>query len=110
MDGESFAMTDWSRRCWRAYEILPPLLKDEVATALGVWERWRRYGGFFRAHRLGLEESQWWTPNEQVLTLGERLRRFVHRAATTVPYYQDQFTRIDMAPDTVREVEDLRRL
>jgi phenylacetate-CoA ligase len=103
-------MTDWSRRLWRTYESLPPILKDEAATALGIWERWRRYGGFFRAHRLALEESQWWTPEEQVLPLGERLRRFIHRAATTVPYYRDLFAETEMVPDTVRAVEDLRRL
>lgn len=103
-------MTEWSKRFWRAYEQSPAAIKDLVATARGAWERQRRYGPYFRTHRLALEESQWWTPEQHALKLGERLRRFGHRAATTVPYYRDLFFRAEVASDALREVEDLRRL
>ena len=104
------AKTEWTRRLWHAYEKSPPVMKDLVATARGAWERQRRYGPYFRAHRLALEESQWWTPGEQALALGERLRRFVHRAATSVPFYRDLFARAALSPDAVREIEDLQQL
>src|SRR5436305_9497428 len=103
-------MTVWSTRLWRAYERSPSRMKDLVATARGAMERQRRYGPYFRSHRLALEESQWWTPEHQAVALGERLRRFVHRAATTVPYYRDIFLRAELASDSIREIEDLRRL
>src|SRR3989442_11329928 len=104
------AKTEWTRRLWHAYEKSPPVMKDLVATARGAWERQRRYGPYFRTHRLALEESQWWTPEHQAVVLGERLRRFVHRAATTVPYYRDLFLRAELSYDSIREVADLRRL
>ena len=46
------AKTEWTRRLWHAYEKSPPVMKDLVATARGAWERQRRYGPYFRAHRL----------------------------------------------------------
>jgi phenylacetate-CoA ligase len=103
-------MTESSRRLWHAYEKSPAAVKDLVATALGAWERQRRYGPYFRAHRLALEESQWWTPEQQAVPIGERLRRFAHRAATTVPYYRDVFFRAGIASDAIREIDDLQRL
>jgi phenylacetate-CoA ligase len=103
-------MNNLSRRLWHAYETSPPFIRDLVATARGAWERQRRYGPYFRAHRLALEDSQWWTQEQHALATGERLRRFVHRAATTVPYYRDLFLHAEVAPDAVRGVEDLRRL
>jgi phenylacetate-coenzyme A ligase PaaK-like adenylate-forming protein len=103
-------MTEWSRRLWHAYEKSPAVAKDLVATALGAWERQRRYGPYFRGHRLALEESQWWTPEQQAVSIGERLRRFAHRAATTVPYYRDVFFRSAVASDAIREIDDLQRL
>jgi phenylacetate-CoA ligase len=103
-------MSEWSQRLWRVYEKAPAPVKDAVATARGAWDRQRRYGPYFRSHRLALEESQWWTPEHQVVALGERLRRFIHRAATTVPYYRDLFVHAELSADSVREVADLRRL
>src|SRR2546427_11544862 len=100
------AKTEWTRRLWHAYEKSPPVMKDLVATARGAWERQRRYGPYFRAHRLALGESQWWTPEHQGVALGERLRRFVHRAATTVPYYRDIFVGAGPSPHSIPEGED----
>lgn len=103
-------MKDWNQRLWRLYEQSPSGMKDLVATARGAWERQRRYGPYFRAHRLALEESQYWTPEQHALSTSERLRRFVHRAATTVPYYRELFVQADVAQDAVRSVQELRRL
>jgi phenylacetate-CoA ligase len=103
-------MTEWSRRLWRTYEKSPPAMRDAVATMVGAWQRQRRYGPHFRAHRLALEESQWWSAQELEMSVGERLRRFVHRAATTVPYYRDLFVRAEIPADSVRDVAYLRRL
>jgi phenylacetate-coenzyme A ligase PaaK-like adenylate-forming protein len=103
-------MTEWSRRLWRAYEKSPAAMKDGVATLYGAWQRQRRYGSFFRAHRLALEESQWWDPEKIAFATAERLRRFAHRAATTVPYYRDLFLQYDVAPDGIRDAADLMRL
>jgi phenylacetate-CoA ligase len=103
-------MTEWSQRLWHLYEKAPPVLKDLAATARGAWDRQRRYGPYFRTHRLALEESQWWTPEHAAMTTGERLRRFVHRAATTVPYYRDLLFRLSLAPESFQDVESLRLL
>ncbi len=103
-------MTEWSQRFWRVYEKSPQAIRNLVATAHGAWQRQRRYGPYFRAHRLALEESQWWTPEQMEMAIGERLRRFVHRAATTVPYYRDLFLHVEVSADTIRGAPDLRRL
>src|SRR6266542_4494437 len=103
-------MTELQRRMWHAYEKSPPVLKDVVATLHGAWQRQRRYGSLFRAHRLALEESQWWSPAQMNLAISDRLRRFAHRAATTVPYYRDLFLQYEIAPDGIREIDDLPRL
>jgi phenylacetate-CoA ligase len=103
-------MKQWSRRLWHAYEKSPPVLRDAVATVLGAWQRQRRYGPYFRSHRLALEESQWWSAHDLAHATGERLRRFVHRAATTVPYYRDLFLEAEISAESIRDVEYLRRL
>jgi phenylacetate-CoA ligase len=103
-------MTEWSQRLWRAYEKSPPAVRNAAATMIGAWQRQRRYGPYFRSHRLALEESQWWSASELAMATSERLRRFVHRAATTVPYYRDLFVQAEIAADAVRDVDYLRRL
>jgi phenylacetate-CoA ligase len=103
-------MKGWSQRFWRAYERSPQGFRDLLATARGAWQRQQRYGAHFRGYRLSLEESQWWTLDEMAMAIGERLRRFVHRAATTVPYYRDLFLHLDVSPERIRDVADLRRV
>ena len=39
-----------------------------------------------------------------------RLRDTVHRVAARVPFYQQKFTELNLRPDDVRSLEDLRRL
>ncbi len=62
------------------------------------------------AVRRGLEQSQWWSPEQlQALQL-TRLRALLASAKEGVPYYRDLFARLQFDPSAVNGVADLRAL
>lgn len=62
------------------------------------------------AVRRGLEQSQWWAPEQlQALQLA-RLRALLNAANDDVPYYRELFARLRFDPNAVNGVADLRAL
>ena len=62
------------------------------------------------AVRRGLEQSQWWAPEQlQALQLA-RLRALLKAANDDVPYYRELFARLRFDPNTVNALADLRAL
>jgi phenylacetate-CoA ligase len=62
------------------------------------------------ALRHELERSQWWDASRLRMEQVASLRRFLLRAGSEVPYYREQFQRVDFDPDRVASVEDLEAL
>jgi phenylacetate-CoA ligase len=74
-----------------AYHALPPSLRSAVATIRGFQLRRWRYG---RETLQWVEEAlerDGWSSAEWAHYQEERLGRVLHRAATQVPYYRDQW-------------------
>jgi len=84
------AVTDW---LLHLYHYSPYPLKVLAATAKGYYLRWWRYGP--ETERLVQEalERESWSPEKWRAWQEERLARVLHRAATQVPYYREQWAR-----------------
>jgi phenylacetate-CoA ligase len=86
----------------RAYCSLPPPLRSVAASLRGLYLDYWRYGS--ETDRLVDEafDRETWTPGQWKSWGEERLAYVLHRAATRVPYYRQQWAarrrRGDMAP------------
>ncbi|MEO8074718.1 MAG: AMP-binding protein [Acidobacteriota bacterium] len=74
------------------YHRMPPALRSLVAGARGLYLRSARYGAATqRAAAAALERDRW--PEEKLRAYQqERLALVLHRAATCVPYYREQWS------------------
>lgn len=59
------------------------------------------------ARRRALEQSQWWSPERLDHYRRERLRQFLRRVASTVPYYEALFRSVPFDPAGLRTLADL---
>lgn len=75
----------------RRYQALPPILRSAVASVRGGYLRAWRYGPETRALCVEAAAREAWTAGEWARWREERLGRLLHRAATRVPYYRDQW-------------------
>jgi phenylacetate-CoA ligase len=57
-----------------------------------------------------LERSQWWSREALESAAAEKLRRFLVRVGSHVPYYRELYRRAGFDPESVRGVGDLSRL
>lgn len=73
------------------YHHLPPFARDLAASARGYYLRWWRYGP--ETERLVEEalERDHWSSEQWKTWQEERLAYVLHRAATQVPYYREQW-------------------
>lgn len=74
-----------------AYDSLPAPLRSAAASLRGLYLRSWRYGS--ETDRLVEEalQRETWTPHQWKSWREERLARVLHRAATQVPYYREQW-------------------
>lgn len=75
----------------RRYHALPPVLRSVAASARGGYLRAWRYGPGARRLRDDALERDRWSPARWHAWQEERLAVVLHRAATRVPYYRDQW-------------------
>jgi len=88
-----------------------PVWVQNVACSLsGIRMRWERYGRVFRRALRFLEESQWWSYQEQRAYQDEKLADLVRHAYETVPYYREVFDERKLKPADIRTADDLPRL
>lgn len=57
-----------------------------------------------------LEQSQWFSPEQLAQLQLQRLREFLLRIGSDVPYYRDLFKTLNFDPASVRAVTDIQRL
>lgn len=74
-----------------AYLRAPPSVQSIVASAAGVRERRRRYGGAYPAYVAELKAAEWLTADRLAAIQQVRLGAMVRFAAEHVPYYRDLF-------------------
>ncbi len=90
----------------RMYHSLPASLRSAAASVHGYRLRWWRYGK--ETDRLASEalERETWSPGQWENWQQERLAYILHRAATRVPYYREQWAERRRKGDT-RSFEQL---
>ena len=81
-------MNSWVQR---AYHSLPAPLRDAAAGAWGHYLRRIRYGPDYDALVAAATARETWTADEWQRYQGEQLASLLHRAATRVPYYREQW-------------------
>ncbi len=92
------------------YRLLPTRLQD-IACSLEGWRIQKyRYGRAFWDALREAEARVAWSPEQMRQYRDERLRAFVHHAATTVPYYRELFAREKLDPDGICTLDDLAHL
>ena len=57
-----------------------------------------------------MSEAQWLSPEELRLRSEDRLAKLLSHAARTVPYYRDFCVAAELRPESLRTLEDLKRL
>jgi len=92
------------------YERLPIPLQHLVCSAAGVKIRHERHNRTFYRVLDFLEESQWWSLEQQEEYQNERLRELIKHAYETVPYYREVFTQRKLVPDDIKSSRDLHKL
>ncbi len=80
-----------------------------VANALfPLHERLKRHDSVARLR--SLERTQWLEPGALRELQAERLRSFLARAGSSVPYYRERFRQLGFDPAALRSVSDIREL
>src|SRR5688500_3071122 len=88
-----------SARLLKLYHRLPPRMRSAAATLRGWYlNRWR-YGSDSKALMEEAQERDRWSATQWNRWREERLAYVLHRAATRVPYYRDQWAARRQAGD-----------
>ena len=101
-------MTSYSART--LYDRLPATIQEWLVSVAG-WRSYRtRFGPPFRRILHELHQTDHASADEMRSDQEQRLRATVRWAASTVPYYRERFRAEGIDPDSIRRVEDLKRL
>jgi phenylacetate-CoA ligase len=84
-----------------ARENIPPLLSRLMREA-AFYCKSRHYFWMKRLHYLPLEQVKKWQ--------NKRLRELVRHCYENIPYYKKLFKRLNLAPEDIQTIEDLRKL
>jgi len=82
-----------SRALLKVYHRLPPIARSAVATVRGWYLHRSRYGKESATLAAEARERDGWTPQQWETWQAERIAYVLHRAATRVPYYREQWQR-----------------
>lgn len=92
------------------YRSLPIGLQTAAVSFAG-WRRARqRYQGAYRRLAREALDRQHWPAEALFAYRDQQLQRFVLHAATTVPYYRQLFADLKIAPQEIRQLDDLAQL
>ncbi|MBL7085894.1 MAG: phenylacetate--CoA ligase family protein [Candidatus Cloacimonetes bacterium] len=83
------------------YHRLPSFMKDLIASGYGFLQKRRRYGGKFQEYVQQLEESQWYSLEQQKEYQERKLKSILVHAGENVPYYRILFK--DLGIDPINE-------
>jgi phenylacetate-CoA ligase len=75
----------------QVYQRLPRPARSAAATFRGAYLRWWRYGPRSKQLEHAAHEREYWNVERWDQETGERLAFVLHRAATRVPYYREQW-------------------
>ncbi len=94
----------------RIYLRLPVPLQNLGCSLEGLRIQQKRYGAGFRRQLAEVERRSTLSHAEVCELRDRRLRAFVRHCAATVPYYRNLFRELDLRPEDIRGLEDLKIL
>ena len=92
------------------YHRLPSFMKDIVVSGYGLAQKRRRYGGMFQKFVQQLEESQWYSLEQQKEYQDRKLKLMLIHCSENVPYYRILFNKLDLNPKSEEPLFILSRL
>lgn len=94
----------------RLYDRVPPAVQGMLLNAYALRLHHQRYGKRFTEVSSKLRETQWFSREQIEAYQSEKLRRLVHYAYETVPYYKEVFDHHRIDPRDIRTTADLAQL
>jgi len=92
------------------YVYTPAWFQNMAWSTVGIWTFLTRYSKKFHQVLKFLEESQWWSVEEQKAYQDERLRNLVRHAYDNCQYYRKVFDELHLRPSDIRKAEDLKKI
>lgn len=97
-------------RAFTIYSHLPVWAQNVACSLAGFRIRRRRYNRTFREFLSFLNESQWWSLQDQKEYQNEKLRIIVRHAYETIPYYREVMSQRKLCPSDIKTTDDLPKL
>jgi len=98
----------WKMRA--VYNRSPPWLQNIGLSGIGLLNNISRYNSDYEKRFSAALQRRNWSPEQTAEYVDRSVCRFVHHAATTVPYYRNQFREIGLDPREISGVADLALL
>src|ERR1700733_11902174 len=92
------------------YPRLPVFLQNAACWYYGAKEARVRSGRAFEQRLEELLASEKWSASEIEAYQNEQLRRIIHHAYESVPYYRERWKSLKLAPKDIQCREDLAKL
>jgi phenylacetate-CoA ligase len=94
----------------RMYNISPQGIQTMMLNAYALKVHSERYGAKFRDIQAELNRTQYFNPKQIDDYQNTRLKRLIHHAYSTVPYYRELFNRIRLKPEDIKTKNDLSKI
>lgn len=92
------------------YDHSPSILQDAYASAFGLKKRLARFTADYDAWFTFYTDSRRWTLAELRAYQREQLTRMIHHAYKTTAFYHRRFDQAGVAPEDIRDVDDLPKI
>lgn len=92
------------------YYKLPVSLQNMAVSYEGFRRKYFSYNKLTRKHLFEYEKRNHWSYEQKCEFRDEQLKKIVHHAYTTVPYYHNLFDEGGINPDSIKHLDDLKVL
>jgi phenylacetate-CoA ligase len=94
----------------KLYHRLPYPLQNISVSLYGLKLRRQRYGGIFQNSLESLKRSEWHSRKEILQHQNENVKRIIHHAYETVPYYKKWYDDYGVNLNQIQTIDDLKYL
>jgi len=88
----------------------PTILQNVATSVYGYYLHSTRYGRKYEESLAEILKSQWFSAEEMARLQRSKLGRLITYAYENVPYYGELFRSLDLNPDDIRDLTDLRKV